>query len=188
MRIVVEVDGVRTVLDVGADAVRADPPAGPIPFTVTRVTDDRIELEVAGEPVVIEGWGRGRSAPPAELVVAGERWRFRTEPLDHAPSVPSPARAPSPSEAPVLPTAGDEVAIPPPMPGRVVEVRVAAGDAVAAGQVLLVLEAMKMRNEVTAPVAGTVVAVNVRAGSNVRTGEPMVRLRPGGAGDRPPLK
>ncbi|MCY4728360.1 ATP-grasp domain-containing protein [Nocardioides sp. STR2] len=58
-----------------------------------------------------------------------------------------------------------------PMPGTVVAVKVAVGDAVAAGDVVLVLEAMKMQHTVTAPHDGTVTEINVEPGSQVASGE-----------------
>jgi acetyl/propionyl-CoA carboxylase alpha subunit len=64
------------------------------------------------------------------------------------------------------------------IPGRVVEVRVAAGDPVAAGDTLLVLEAMKMQNEIRADVPGRVVAVECSSGQTVETGALLVRLEP----------
>ena len=57
------------------------------------------------------------------------------------------------------------------MPGNILDVRVKAGDAVKAGDVLLILEAMKMENEIMAPVAGTVSAVNVTKGASVNSGD-----------------
>lgn len=62
------------------------------------------------------------------------------------------------------------------MPGVVKELRVAAGDRVAAGAPLLILEAMKMENEIRAPVAGQVVAVHVVAGAAVEKGAPLVDI------------
>jgi biotin carboxyl carrier protein len=63
------------------------------------------------------------------------------------------------------------------MPGRVVEVRVAEGDSVAAGQVLIVLEAMKMQNEIRAEGAGIVTRCAVSAGEAVDGGALMVVIR-----------
>ena len=62
------------------------------------------------------------------------------------------------------------------MPGRVVEVRVAAGDPVEAGQPMVVLEAMKMQNEIQAERQGTVVRVFVTAGEAVEGGDPLVEV------------
>ncbi len=62
------------------------------------------------------------------------------------------------------------------IPGRVVDVRVAADDTVEAGQALLVVEAMKMQNELRAPRAGTVTRVAVAAGSTVEVGDLLVVL------------
>ena len=85
-------------------------------------------------------------------------------------------------------SAGDELggdgAVYPLMPGAIMEVNVAVGDTVAEGDVLLVLEAMKMQNEVTAPVAGTVAEINVQTGDNVDRRTMMVRIEteaPGGS-------
>ncbi len=63
------------------------------------------------------------------------------------------------------------------MPGRVLRVAVASGEAVTSGQSLLVLEAMKMENDVKAPRDGVVEAVAVAAGQAVNAGEVLVRFR-----------
>jgi oxaloacetate decarboxylase alpha subunit len=64
------------------------------------------------------------------------------------------------------------------MPGRVAEVVVAAGDTVAVGDVLLVLEAMKLENPIEAPRDGQVAAVHVAVGDQVSVGEELVELVP----------
>ena len=61
-----------------------------------------------------------------------------------------------------------------PMPGKIVRVKVSVGDAVAAGDGLVVVEAMKMQNELKAPKAGTVTAVEVAEGGSVAAGEVLV--------------
>jgi biotin carboxyl carrier protein len=66
------------------------------------------------------------------------------------------------------------------MPGRVLRVSVAPGEAIQSGQSLLVLEAMKMENEVKAPRDGVVDTIGVAAGQAVSAGEVLVRLRPEG--------
>lgn len=81
-----------------------------------------------------------------------------------APAAPA-APAPAPAAAPAAGGAGDVVA---PMPGTVLKVNVNNGDTVASGDVILILEAMKMENEIVAPCAGTV-TLNVKAGETVDT-------------------
>ena len=59
------------------------------------------------------------------------------------------------------------------MPGKIVKVVAAAGAAVKKGEVVVILEAMKMQNEIVAPVDGTVKSINVAAGQSVKPGEVM---------------
>ncbi|MDK7354212.1 biotin/lipoyl-containing protein [Peptoniphilus harei] len=82
-----------------------------------------------------------------------------------APAAPAAPVAPAPAAAPAAGGAGDVVA---PMPGTVLKVNVNNGDTVASGDVILILEAMKMENEIVAPCAGTV-TLNVKAGETVDT-------------------
>lgn len=68
-----------------------------------------------------------------------------------------------------------------PMPGLVVALKVAPGDAVAAGQGLVVMEAMKMQNELSAEADGVVREVHVAVGQSVEAGQPLVALDPAAA-------
>ncbi len=63
-----------------------------------------------------------------------------------------------------------------PMPGTILGVKVAVGDTVEKGQTLLILEAMKMENEIAAPEAGTVSSVNVETGASVESGQLLASL------------
>ena len=89
-----------------------------------------------------------------------------------AAPVAAPTAAPAPAAAPVVTGAGEAVNAP--MPGNILKVNVANGQAVKAGTVLVVLEAMKMENEIMAPKDGTVTQVLVQKGSTVDTGAPLV--------------
>ena len=80
-------------------------------------------------------------------------------------AAPAPKAAPAPAPAP---------AAKPVAAGKVLEVKCKAGDAVKSGQVLLILEAMKMQNEIMAPADGTIADVRVSAGSTVNTGDVMI--------------
>ncbi len=92
-----------------------------------------------------------------------------------APAAAAPAAAPAaPAAAPAVTGAGEAVNAP--MPGTILKVNVSAGQAVKAGTVLVVLEAMKMENEIMAPKDGTVTQVVVSKGSTVDTGAPLVIL------------
>ena len=73
---------------------------------------------------------------------------------------------------------GGDTALSSPMPGSVVTVEVAEGDAVTRGQTLVVVEAMKMEHPVTAPVDGTVVGLAVAAGDPVEAGQALVTVHP----------
>ena len=77
--------------------------------------------------------------------------------------------------APVAPVAkGEGEAVSAPMPGTIVKVNVKPGDSVKKGDVFLVLEAMKMENDVTAPEDCTIASVNVNQGASVSTGDILV--------------
>ncbi len=127
----------------------------------------KFQVVVNGQPYVVEVEELGASAPiqyaaPAPAPVAAA-------PVPEA--APAPAAKPQVSAAP----AGAET-IKAPMPGSILKVQVNTGDAVKKGQVLCILEAMKMENEIISPRDGVVAAVMVQKGVSVNAGDGLVAL------------
>lgn len=92
-----------------------------------------------------------------------------------APAAPlNTPKAPAPA-APQAAAAG-AVTVSAPMPGKILDIRVGAGQAVKRGDVLMILEAMKMENEIVSPQDGTVAGVQVSVGSAVEAGDTLASL------------
>ncbi len=92
------------------------------------------------------------------------------------PAAPAPAAAPVAAPAPAAPAATGAEKVNSPMPGNIIDIKVAAGDTVTNGQTLLILEAMKMENEIKAPCDGTVAGVHVAKGDTVDSGALLISL------------
>lgn len=117
------------------------------------------EVEVEhGKAVLLDEYEALAPAPAAAAPVA-------------APAAAPVSAAPAPA-APVDLAAGETVSAP--MPGNIIRVDVKQGDTVKSGQILVILEAMKMENEIVAPKDGTVAQVVTSKGSVVDTGAPLV--------------
>ena len=91
-------------------------------------------------------------------------------------AAPAPAPAPAPKAAP-SPSSSSGVDVVSPMPGKVFKLVAQPGDQVAEGQVVMILEAMKMENEIVAPQAGTVDAILVKEGDLVETDTVLATLK-----------
>ena len=113
------------------------------------------------EVTVEEGFTGAASAPKAAA------------PTPKAAPAAAPKAAPAPAAAPA---AAGSVAVTAPMPGKILGVKASAGQAVKRGQVLLILEAMKMENEIVAPQDGTVASINVAVGDSVEPGATLATL------------
>ena len=91
-------------------------------------------------------------------------------------AAPAPKAAPAPVAAPAAPVPAGAETVKAPMPGKILSVAVSAGQAVKKGETLLILEAMKMQNEIAAPHDAVVAEVRVSANQTVSTGEDLVVL------------
>ena len=104
------------------------------------------------------------------VTVNGTAYEIELEELTGAAPAPAAATAaPAPAPAPAAAPAGGEQ-VTSPMPGTILSINVAAGDTVKRGQVLMVLEAMKMENEIMCPCDGKVASVNTSKGAAVESG------------------
>ena len=94
-----------------------------------------------------------------------------------AVSTPKPVTpAPQAVARPSVPTSGGDGVVRSPMPGKIISVSVSVGDVVTKGQLILVLESMKMENTIASPIDGTVSAVHVSANDAVQHGQTLAEI------------
>lgn len=127
----------------------------------------RVTVNGVAYEVDVEEMGAGTAVAAAPAPVAAPAPAAAPAPV----AAPAPAPAPAPAAAPVPAGSGTIVA---PMPGKILKVLVAQGAAVTKGQVVLILEAMKMENEIFAPADGTVSQVSTKEGDSVNTGDTLL--------------
>ena len=93
-----------------------------------------------------------------------------------APVFSAPAAAPAAPKAAAAPVAGGANKVTAPMPGTILDVKVSAGQSVKKGDVICVLEAMKMENDIPAPCDGVIASVNVQKGASVAANDVIATL------------
>jgi len=126
----------------------------------------RISVNGQSYDVSVEELGGAVARAPAPAAVAAAPAPAAPAAQAAAPAAPAPAAAPSGAGTPVKA----------PMPGTLVSYKVAKGQSVSEGQVILILEAMKMENEIVAPRAGVVAALCCNPGSSVNTGDVLAEI------------
>ncbi|HUT52033.1 MAG TPA: pyruvate carboxylase subunit B [bacterium] len=168
------------------------PPPEVMPKTLEQCRCEMELMEKAKKGLLVETPAK-KEAPAAgpdartfNVFIEGEYFQVVVDPADGKASVqpaagpsakaPAPSAArpagPSPKPAPAAPAAScTPGAVLAPMPGIVIEYRVKQGDAVKQGQVLLILEAMKMQNEIKAPAAGKAAGLGFKPGDRVQKGD-----------------
>jgi biotin carboxyl carrier protein len=139
---------------------------------VQELTADSFEVVVGNEAYAVTLTG---DEDVAEAAITPE---LAPSPSGAARSVRNPA-APAASVAPRKPASGGAAALNAPMPGVIVEIHAKAGDSVTRGQLIAILDAMKMHNHIRSPRAGTIREVCVDAGQAVGHGDPIVRFEEG---------
>lgn len=103
-----------------------------------------------------------------KVIVNGTAYEVAVEEISAADVKTAPAAPAAPAAPVAAPAGGEKVTAP--MPGTILDVKVAEGQAVKAGDILVILEAMKMENEILAPCDGTVAGLSVTKGASVESG------------------
>lgn len=133
----------------------------------------KFKISIDGTQYLVEMEEVGATQPtPADAVPAPAAPAPAPAPAPAA----APAPAPEPAPAPAAPAIAGSFAQTAPMPGTILDIHVKVGDTVAANQPVMVLEAMKMENEVVAEQAGTIASINVEKGAMVNPGDTLFTL------------
>lgn len=127
---------------------------------VVTVNGERYEVEVER----VDGKSSSLSRKQMER---GVKTRVETEPAVSAPAAAAPAAS----------NAGGGSAVISPMPGVILDIKVKEGDSISEGQVVVILEAMKMENEIVSEFTGTVSAIRVKKGDTVDTDAVLVEIK-----------
>ena len=133
-------------------------------------------ITIDGKPFQVAVERADGAAPAAPVAAAPVIAAPVAAPVAAPAAAPAPVPTPAPAAAPAATVAAGETAVKSPMPGNIFKVECSVGQSVKAGDVLVVLEAMKMEIEVSAPVDGTVKAVSAVVGTAVNTDDLLVVL------------
>lgn len=137
----------------------------------------KFKISIDGTQYLVEMEEVGAPQPtPADAVPAPAAAAPAPAPVPAPAPAPAAATAPAPEPAPAAPAAAGSFAQTAPMPGTILDIHVKVGDVVAANQPVMVLEAMKMENEVVAEQAGTIASINVEKGAMVNPGDTLFTL------------
>lgn len=137
------------------------------------ITVNGVTYAVEVEEVGVSGASAPVSAAPAAA------------PAAPAPAAPAPAPAAQAAPAPAAPAPAAPAAAPSagattlecPMPGTILDIKVKVGDTVSAGQLVVILEAMKMENEILAPASGIIDTIQVSKGASVNAGDVLLSIK-----------
>ena len=119
----------------------------------------------------------GVAAPAAPVLPASAPVQRPAAPAPASvAAAPAPAPAPAAAPAPKAAAPAGATTVEAPMPGKILNIKVSEGQAVKFGEVVVIMEAMKMETEIVAPADGTVSKILVKAGDSVDTGAALVAL------------
>lgn len=127
----------------------------------------KYKITVNGKTYEVEVEEIGGQTPPTQTTT--------TTPV--APEIPQPKPQPKPQPQPKNPgTAAGKQKITSPMPGTIISIKTKPGDKVQKGNIIMILEAMKMENEIIAPEDGVITSIDTSEGASVNTGDILATL------------
>ena len=129
----------------------------------------KFKIKVDGQEYQVEMEEIGAVAPAAPVAPVAAPAAPAAPAVEATPAPPAPA-------APVASTPAGADAMPSPMPGNILRVLVNVGDTVTENQPLMILEAMKMENEIVAAKAGVVAGIHVKEGQVVNPGDALITI------------
>ncbi|KGL51837.1 hypothetical protein HQ29_07680 [Porphyromonas canoris] len=142
--------------------------------TIGETKGNEVAVSVNGTPYTITKEGK-QAAPPAPQPASAPAPTPKAAPAPVAAPAPQPAPAPA-APAPAPAASGSGHAVKSPLPGVILDITCNVGDAVKKGQKLLVLEAMKMENDIKADRDGVVASINVAKGESIQEGHTLVTI------------
>lgn len=134
---------------------------------VKSLTADDALVAVNGEEIMVELKSFG---------LVGQPQVVQPTAAQAAAQAPQRAASPVPQPVPTTQAAGGGETVNSPLPGLIMDIHVTEGQTVKAGQTMMVMEAMKMENQVQAPHDGTVTRIRVKKGDSVAEGDPLVEI------------
>lgn len=130
----------------------------------------KFKITIDGQEYMVEMEEIGGQPAPATPVAP-------VAPAAPAPTPEAPVAPVAPTAATTAPSPAGADAMPSPMPGKILKILVQAGDTVSENQPLMILEAMKMENEVVAAKGGVVAGIHVTEGKTVNAGDPLITIQ-----------
>ena len=144
---------------------------------VATINGQKYEVEVEKLEAYKSLDRNGVAAPAAPVLPASAPVQRPAAPAPVAAApAPAPAPAPAAAPAPAVAAPAGATTVEAPMPGKILNIKVSEGQAVKFGEVVVIMEAMKMETEIVAPADGTVSKILVKAGDSVDTGAALVAL------------
>ncbi len=145
-------------------------------FCTCPITQIKGEIIVKRFNITVNGRGYDVLVEEVPMGASAKATTAAPKQATPAPKKPTAASPAAPKAEPKAVAASGSATISAPMPGTILDIKVKEGQAVQKGEVIAILEAMKMENDIMAPQAGTIASINAKKGQSVEVGEVIATL------------